>query len=357
MTELQLDQIPEFIKKASFFKPLNGEGSIIIPVYKENDEITSLEDLLLYFQVIDYCMLATRYIKFHIYQYIFDNKEEIINSAALMNYIEKYPEMHFLVNANDSCECDSNCDCDSDCGCEGDCSYKFDNSCTCYELNCDCRFGIDHNTLVSDKYYIIKCVKNNYINALKILDNYCFQIWRSSSESVSRACEIAAKNGFFNCIKYIYETHDEELHNLFDWCLSTELAASNGHLNILIYAYQHGYVFNRIENVTAAIGGHLNCLKFLHEYGYPFDDEVIEQSLYYGNFDCLKFAVDDGCHLHLHLNTDNQSYYYQLAISGNNIECFKFLHEHNCKWNSKIFEIAKKNENLDFINYMIENSV
>ena len=95
MTELYLNQIPEFIKKGLFFKPLNGqEGSIIIPVYKENDKINSLDDLLLYFKVIDYCMLATRYIKFHIYQYVFDNKEEIIKNEKLINYIECFKFLH-----------------------------------------------------------------------------------------------------------------------------------------------------------------------------------------------------------------------------------------------------------------------
>lgn len=253
MTEIYLSQIPEFIKKGSFFKPLyedvkhlnEDEETIIISVYKENDEINSLSDLLLYFQVIDYCMLATRYIKFHIYQYIFDNRKKIIQNYNLITYIKNYPEMQFLVNVADECNCD-------------ECNCKFD--------ECNCEF---YNEM-RDNYYIIKCVENNYITALKILDDNCFQQWRVCYDrAISYVCEIAAKNGFFHCIKYIYETHDEELYNLFDWGSSIELAAKNGHLNIIIYAHQHGYLFSKHDYIAAETGGHLNCLKYLHEYGSP----------------------------------------------------------------------------------------
>ena len=76
MTELYFNQIPVFIRKGNFFKPLSedfklNKGSIIIPSdkFKEDDQINSLEDLLLYFKIIDYFMLSDRYVSFHIYEY------------------------------------------------------------------------------------------------------------------------------------------------------------------------------------------------------------------------------------------------------------------------------------------------
>lgn len=317
MTELYFRQIPTFLIKGAFFKPLNkkfklNEEAIIVPSdrFKKDDEINSLDDLLLYFKVIDYYMLAIRYIKFHIYQYIFENREQIITNAELMNYIEKYPEMLFLANVDNTHYEDSQSE------------YSEDD--------------IQSENEYIDVKNIMKCIKNNYINALEILDDNCFQQWRVAKFAISDACETAAENGFFHCIKYIHSTHDDELYNLFDWGISIQFAAEYGYLNILIYAYQHGYTFNEYDCIAAANGGHLNCLAYLHNYGLPWDSInnygrpwnsiIIEIILIRGHFDCLIFADKNGWISDI----DNlKSHYLELAICGKNVECIKYLEDIN----------------------------
>jgi len=313
MTELQLDQIPEFIKKASFFKPLNGEGSIIIPVYKENDEITSLEDLLLYFQVIDYCMLATRYIKFHIYQYVFDNREEIIKNEELINYIKKYPEIYFLVIISTT--------------------NKW------YSICCDC--GI-----------------NNYIIALKILNNSIYK----KDLLLYTVCTNAVQSGSFHCIKYMYESYKEG----FEWRPLIISAARYGYLNIIIYAKQHGYLsenyYNKLEVAeAAAAGGHLNCLKYLYEYDEPWigphSYKIIEAALFYKHLDCLKFAFEKGCIPNTYFEYFYKSgiTYCDAAILTGKLEFLIYIRSHGCPWDSNTFEIVSANGNLEIMKYMYEN--
>jgi hypothetical protein len=135
MAELYFYQIPKFIKKGDFFKPLSedfklNKKSIIISFdkFKEDDKIDSLEDLLLYFKVIDYFMVHCRYISFHIYEYIYTHRKKIIENYELITHIKNFPEMYFLINV-----------------------------------------AFDNNSISLSS--IIELLSNNYLNVLKIMNS------------------------------------------------------------------------------------------------------------------------------------------------------------------------------------------
>lgn len=217
---LTLDEVPKYLCKAQLFKNLDIGESFILKYYKEDDTINSLSDLLLYFKVIDYCCLNTRYIALHIYSYIFQNKYKIRNNYEILSYIKKYKEMHFLVNIMNT----------------------------------------------EDKHIdMISCAMYGYQNAIKILFNNHYP-WNEYT------CTILAKYGHFKCLKYLYKAYHEnpKCHKNFPWNSDVcKYAAAGGHLTILIYAHQHGCPCKADAFTFAAYNNHINCLKYLQEYVFP----------------------------------------------------------------------------------------
>jgi hypothetical protein len=187
--------IPVFVKKGSLFKERLDVYEM--PLFKETDQISDIEDLLLYFKVIGYCRLAPRYIAQHIYEYVFTHRQTIIQNYELVEHIKKYPEIHFLT-----------------------------------KLNCD----LDNGHL--EKIEMDVCVRNDYLNVLKVLHNAMYP-WDAHT------CDIAAIYGSLCCLKYLFKSYQEcklwSIHKTFPWENTLYYAAVEyGNLNILIYAHQHG---------------------------------------------------------------------------------------------------------------------
>jgi hypothetical protein len=326
MTELYFNQIPAFIKKGNFFKPLSedfksNKEPIIIPFdkFKKDDKINSLDDLLFYFTVIDYFMVHCRYISFHIYEYVYTHRKKIIENYELITHIKNYTEMHFLVNA-----------------------------------------AFDSNSISLSS--IIELLSNNYLNVLKIMNS--IYLWKSRLE-YEYVCEIAAKNGSFHCLKYLYES--DNLTGSFYWDKILKIAVEYGHLQILIYSHQHGCKLNKRVYIVAALNGNLNCLKYLIEYGNFWQYGTIENALLFGNYDLSVELLSGNNFIPEEFNKKDFyiSIILRLAILGGNIDCLKLIYNYiKTHYNKHIylnygtmysFAIAAKFGRLDCMKYMYEN--
>jgi hypothetical protein len=336
MAELYFNQIPKFIRKGEFFQPLTEEfksnkESIIIPYdrFQEDDKINSLEDLLLYFNTIDYFMVPDRYISFHIYEYVFANRAKIIENYELITHIKKYPEMHFLVNYKNK---------------------KFDTN------------------------KIITIVTNNYLNIVKILD-----LW-DDKYNCRHIGEIAAEYGNLHCLKYIF--NKTTYKDIWDDVLKK--ASKYGNLPIVIYLHQHGCLLTKNSYELAARSGHLNCLKYLIEYGNFWQYGTIENALLFGNFNCLLILVStdasilpkeeiyiciilnlciiggnlDCLRLIHHIYHENKLILYghcalRIAAKFGRLDCIKYMYENGCEFSNLVLETAKKYEHLDCVEYLM----
>jgi hypothetical protein len=108
--------------------------------------------------------------------------------------------------------------------------------------------------------------------------------------------------------------------NSVDGLKLCEWAAKKRNLNILKYAREDGYPWNRDVTYWAAANGDLNILKYAHENGCPWDEGT----------------------------TAN-------AVQGNHLEVLKWLHENGCPWDYSSWDNAKENENEEIIDYLTKN--
>ena len=92
------------------------------------------------------------------------------------------------------------------------------------------------------------------------------------------------------------EKNDEKrtngCENGCDTCLH---AASNGHLECLKYAHEHGCPWDELTCIAAAVNGQLDCLRYARKNGCPWDEKTCEGAAKYGHLECLKYAREHGC--------------------------------------------------------------
>jgi ankyrin repeat protein len=284
MTEISYDEIPKFLHNADLFQDLDKLSSekFILKYYKEDDSINSIDDLLLYFQVIDYCCLNSKYISIHIYESVFLNRYEIMANSTnleLISHINKYEDIKYLLNLNDN---------------------------------------------ESDR--ITYCAEKNYLSCIKVLLNY-FYPWDEYTSMV------AAKEGHIECLIYLYEFYNKNKlwsdKKEFPWgdvCLES---TKRGNLNILKYAIENGCILNTfycgisICNI-AIIYGHVNCLEYLLKIGYMCDSSSFAIAAKEGHLDCLIYIHKNGC-LYNDIIIENAIEY---AIKHNNLDCLEYLKKH-----------------------------
>src|ERR1700677_2011687 len=68
--------------------------------------------------------------------------------------------------------------------------------------------------------------------------------------------------------------------------------ASLGYLDVLKYARDCGYMWDRFTCANAAYRGHLELLKYAHENGCPWDSLTCETAAEHGHLDILKYAYE-----------------------------------------------------------------
>jgi len=84
-------------------------------------------------------------------------------------------------------------------------------------------------------------------------------------------------------------------------------AAAGGHLEVLMWAREHGCNWDEFTCAFAAEGGHLEVSQWVREHGCPWEEHIPESDR-----DCCA-----------------------LAAQGGHLEVLKWLHEHNCPWDEQ----------------------
>ena len=185
---------------------------------------------------------------------------------------------------------------------------------------------------------VLHFTKNHLIDEIKI-------IITSTDENV---CENAAKEGCLNLLKYAHK-------NGCKWSPSiSHIAANNGHLDCIIYAYENDYSKHLPDEdvmwhwgyyPTPAANGHLDCLKYLHENNCHLPDDICNQAAGGGHVDCLKYAHEKG------YEWNKWTCHY--AATNGHLDCLKYLISNECPFDENIFiKLASENDfnGLKFVN-------
>jgi hypothetical protein len=101
------------------------------------------------------------------------------------------------------------------------------------------------------------------------------------------------------CVKKIYKEFDHKLNiidtttsmidlinntciNTDDKCIDCDIAAKKGHLECLKYAHENGCEWSAKTCFRVAHNGHLECLKYVHENGCPWDSDTCSNAALMG---------------------------------------------------------------------------
>lgn len=101
---------------------------------------------------------------------------------------------------------------------------------------------------------------------------------------------IAAKKGYFDILKYMYETR-----MITPTCTDFSGAAEGGHMNILEYLLSINCPIDSYACAMAASSGHFDILKWLRKNNCPWDDNVCAYAAENGHLDIIKWARKNNC--------------------------------------------------------------
>jgi len=181
------------------------------------------------------------------------------------------------------------------------------------------------------------------------------------------ASELAAKNGHLNMLKYILSRNKRLSQN------TASVAVDAGHADCLQFAYENGGCWNPSGLSNSAVQkGHLQCVKYLHSVGLvevggnlcsvAADNGSIEMVMYLrslgctwsaattcaaarnGHLECLQYLHAQGCPW-------GESTCLAAAANGHK-HCLEFARAHGCPWSARTMKRAVAEARVDMVQYL-----
>jgi hypothetical protein len=140
---------------------------------------------------------------------------------------------------------------------------------------------------------------------------------------------------------------------------STTEAASNGHLDCLVYAHENGCEWDWNTTSMAARHGHLDCLRYAHENGCPMDRTTTSYAYLNGHLNCIVYAHKNGCYVDV--NCMRYSYLANGSVykkeeserkEAFRMTCLRYAFQQGCPYNTEDPELIKR---INTIKKNIEN--
>ena len=205
----------------------------------------------------------------------------------------------------------------------------------------------------------------------------------------------SAKNGHYECLKYLFQISNKWKNNKTLICL----IAKQGYADLLKICiedrkntfglnYWNKYYDNVIGETTmlqALLGGNLECVELLHDYGIPIQRhsyglfhissvDACRIAAENGHLDILKYGISKGLtvsssllnsavkngHLNIikfikeNYQVDFSDFICYLAIKNNQDECFKWCFDNGATISDNCFNVILEKERLDLIRYIHE---
>ena len=181
-------------------------------------------------------------------------------------------------------------------------------------------------------------------------------------------CEIAAKNGNLEMLKYLCgnlygnlcgEKEEIDYEIIFKMFIG---ATKGGHIKILKYLYEKydQGIFNDGDYLIkyAARSNHLDTFKYIIEKGCKFNNTIFNFAIEGGDLRIFKYLCEECLQIKFFLNKK----IIENIVLSNKIEILVYLHKNSSQeeWNLCCSEyasnIAAKNGNLLIFKYLYENS-
>lgn len=118
------------------------------------------------------------------------------------------------------------------------------------------------------------------------------------------------------------------------------------------YCFNFNFPLDKLDYYWIISNGKLNCLVYyykINNINVKEDNYITCEPAFYNYKNIIEYLIKLGCKLN--------EWTIICAVWGNNFELFKWLHEINCPWNSKIYIYANLNDiNINIIKYAFNNN-
>lgn len=152
----------------------------------------------------------------------------------------------------------------------------------------------------------------------------------------------AAELGQLAILKYLHETY----HEVFCTPKIYEGAATNGHLPVVEYLFEHSIDVSDDAANCAARGGNIDVIKLFHSKGFEFSHRVCNFNAVIDRIDLLKFFYSIG------YKATSEAFLFPCRFKGN--EVVIFLCEQGLKPSIDNLNDACHDGNIELVTYLVE---
>jgi hypothetical protein len=190
---------------------------------------------------------------------------------------------------------------------------------------------------------LVVAAKRGNLEMVKFIHENGCKWWGQSSVTGESVSEAAASNGHVDCLIYAIENGCRHTYN------AIAKAARNGHLNCIIAAHERNVSPSQeVCTDIAAFRGHMDCLKFLHENGYPSNSKTLEYAAESKSIEVVKYV-----HSVIGIPWNPKVSY--TAVSDGWIECVEYFHrEHMDLSDVKMSIIAARNDQREMLKFLLQ---
>ncbi|KAK3289193.1 hypothetical protein CYMTET_3354 [Cymbomonas tetramitiformis] len=136
---------------------------------------------------------------------------------------------------------------------------------------------------------------------------------------------------------------DPRAYHQYKW-IACKQAASQGNLEVLQWAREHGCPWDASTCQYAAAGGHLEVLQWAWEHGCPWDASTCYGAAAAGgHLEVLQWAREHGC------PWDARTCAY--AAAGGHLEVLQWAREHGCPWDENTCLNAAEGGHLEVLQW------
>jgi hypothetical protein len=151
----------------------------------------------------------------------------------------------------------------------------------------------------------------------------------------------AAKFGHFDCVKFLHQRGCD-----LNPTLIGESACKLGHMDMLLYAMEHGPKLNKNYMLAAIEYGHLHLVEMMRSRGIQFDNVCMGNALIHGQLDMIKLMVNT-----IRLTTRHL----RIAISYGHLEIVKFIHGQLGHPELNKYDVVRATNSLAVLQYVVQN--
>jgi len=153
-----------------------------------------------------------------------------------------------------------------------------------------------------------------------------------------RTIEVSCQCGHMECLKYVHENGCELAGSV-----PVLAAASASNINILEYAWNHGFEFPSNLCTMIARSGAIESLRYIRSLGFVWDVNTTAEAALYNQLEILKYLRQNSCPW-------DASTCHSAAKNGH-IECLKYAHTNGCPWDERTCRAAAEYGHIECLKY------